>query len=72
MEASPVRFVSWPFWERTQLPPDCFKQPRSTVSWLPEAELVAFMLLFWLFWSVVEGVVGALVEGEVWVLGEAL
>ncbi len=33
MELSPFRVVSWPFWVRIQFPPDCFRQPRRTVSW---------------------------------------
>jgi len=33
MELSPFRVISCPFWEITQLPPDCFRQPRTTVSW---------------------------------------
>jgi hypothetical protein len=44
VELSPVRVTSWPFCERTQFPPDCFRQPRRTVSW-PLEELVGDALL---------------------------
>jgi hypothetical protein len=55
MESSPFRVVSWPFWEMTQLPPDCFKHPRSTVSWPLEVAVVELGLAWVL--GVVLGVV---------------
>jgi hypothetical protein len=70
MEESPFKLTSCPFCERIQLPPDCFRQPRRTVSWLlPVEVLVALMLL--LLWSV-EGVVLVLGEALCVLLGEAL
>jgi hypothetical protein len=46
-ELSPCRFTVWPLSaERTQLPPDCFRQPLSEPDWsLPVVALVA--LEFW-------------------------
>jgi hypothetical protein len=45
MESSPVNVVSCPFWEITQLPPDCFRHPRRTVSWPLEVAVAELGLL---------------------------
>ncbi len=39
----------WPFEDSTQFPPDCFRQPRTVVSW----ELLDDVLV-WLLWSELE------------------